>query len=64
MFIFYFYALKNKQTLEFDNLAENIVFFLNTHAYNQTSCQKKGSFPYYSRLLCYALGRQNIRHNF
>lgn len=57
-----FLCFKNKQTLEFDNLAENIVFlFCNTHAYNQTSCRKKGSFPYYSRLLCYALGRQNIR---
>lgn len=34
MFLFYFYAFKNKQTLESDNLAENI-FLLNVFIIKQ-----------------------------
>lgn len=59
-----FLCFKKQTDLGIWHSCRKYCVFLNTHAYNQTSCQKKGSFPYYSRLLCYALGRQNIRHNF
>lgn len=64
MFLFYFYALKTNRPWNLASLAENIVFFLTHMLIIRQAVRRKGHFPYYSRLLCYALGRQNIRHNF
>lgn len=59
MFLFYFYAFKNKQTLESDNLAENI-FLLNVFIIKQV---KQGVIVLSWKILrvsCNARRRKNI----